>query len=96
MTHCQALFLTGGLTEREEAELVQRIERSAVRYDLDLDLTLTLIWSLIFDLWSLTLRFDHSSKGELSVREWLNVIKIQNKVDISLASVRLVHNKTKY
>ena len=45
---------------------------------------------------TLTLRFDHSSKGKLSVREWLNVIKIQNKVDISLASVRFVHNKTKY
>ena len=40
---------------------------------------------------TLTLRFDHSSKGKLSVREWLNVIKIQNKVDISLASVRLVY-----
>ena len=43
--------------------MVEKIERSAVR-------------------------FDHSSKGELSVREWLNVIKIQNKVDISLATVR--------
>lgn len=59
---CQVLFLAGGLTQREEAEVVERIERSAVR-------------------------FDHSSKGELGVREWLNVIKIQNKVDVSLATV---------
>ena len=62
----QVLFLAGGLTQREEEELVQRIERSATRYD-------------------------HSSQGELSVREWLNVIKIQNKVDISLSSVRWSH-----
>ena len=34
----KVLFLTGGLTEREEAELVQKIERSAVRYGLYLDL----------------------------------------------------------
>ena len=40
MTCCQVLFLAGGLTEREEAELVQRIERSAVRYNLDLDFDL--------------------------------------------------------
>ena len=56
------MFLAGGLTQREEAEMVARIERSAVRYD-------------------------HTNRGELSVRDWLNVIKIQNKVDISLSTV---------
>ena len=61
----KVLFLAGGLTEREEGDLVERIERSAVR-------------------------FDHSSRGELSVREWYNVIKIQNKVDISLERVSSV------
>merc|ERR1712109_271803 len=29
-------------------------------------------------------RYDHTNKGELTVREWFNVIKVQNKVDISL------------
>ena len=43
MTGCQVLFLAGGLTEREEAELVQRIERSAVRFDLDLNLNFDLL-----------------------------------------------------
>ena len=32
-------------------------------------------------------RYDHTNKGELTVREWFNVIKVQNKVDISLDRV---------
>ena len=36
---------------------------------------------------SITCRYDHTNKGELTVREWFNVIKVQNKVDISLDRV---------
>ena len=35
-------------------------------------------------------RYDHTNKGELTTREWFNVIKIQNKVDISLEQVEII------
>ena len=33
-------------------------------------------------------RYDHSNKGELTVKEFFNVLKIQNKIEISLADVQ--------
>ena len=55
----QVLYLTGVNTPKEEAEMTDKIQKSASRYD-------------------------HSGRGELTIKEWFNVIKIQNKVDISL------------
>ena len=33
-------------------------------------------------------RYDHSNKGELSIKEWFNVLKIQNHIDTSMDMVR--------
>ena len=73
----QVLYLTGVVTPREEAELTDRIEKSAKRL-LKKFKTLKCIYFV---------RYDHSGKGELTIKEWFNVVKIQNKVDISLEKV---------
>ena len=33
-------------------------------------------------------RYDHSNKGELSIKEWFNVLRIQNHIDTSMDMVR--------
>ena len=35
-------------------------------------------------------RYDHSNKGELSIKEWFNVLRIQNHIDTSLDMVRFI------
>merc|ERR1712227_275842 len=35
-------------------------------------------------------RYDHSNKGGLTVKEFFNVLKIQNKIEISLADLQRI------
>ena len=69
------IIFNAGLTGGREEELISNIEKSAQRYKECLKTT--------FVSSKFVFRYDHSGQGELSDREWFNVIKLQNGVECS-------------
>ena len=78
----QIVLSLGAVTDQKEKDLLRRkIEQSAMR--------LLLIFNN-HDAIPYFSRYDHTNKGELTIKEWFNVLKIQNHVDTSLDMVRLL------
>ena len=77
----QILLSSGAVTDQQEKDLLRKIEQSAMR------LLLTFNNHDAIPYFS---RYDHTNKGELTIKEWFNVLRIQNHVDTSFDMVRFL------